>query len=59
MHYIVVYIISILVGWGLIRYGKRINMKVVTYLGASILLIDILVPVLSFVAGYIDGYKAS
>lgn len=58
MHYIAVYIVSILVGWGLISYGKRINMKIVKYFGASIILIDILVPVLSFIAGYVDGYKA-
>ena len=53
------YLLSILVGIGLIIYGGRSNKKAIKYLGALILLIDIIVPVASFIAGYIDGTKSN
>ncbi|NGM83788.1 hypothetical protein G5B47_15315 [Paenibacillus sp. 7124] len=58
MKYISIYILSIIIGIGLIIYGRRAKVKASIFLGGVIISIDILVPFLSFIAGFIDGYQA-
>jgi len=53
-----VYILSILIGLVLILYGKRKKLKAIKYAGTAIILIDIIVPITSFIAGFVDGYAS-
>lgn len=59
MNYLTVYLLSIIVGVGMIIYGKQTNNKAIKILGLIILLIDILVPMVSFIAGFSDGLKSN
>jgi len=58
VNYTDVYILSILIGIGLILYGKRKRLKAIKYAGTAIILIDIIVPITSFIAGFVDGHAS-
>lgn len=58
MHYFLVYILSMLLGVGLIMYGNRGNKRLEKYTGIFIVSLNVLVPVLGFIAGVIDGFKS-
>lgn len=58
MYSFVVYILYNLLAIALIINGRRNSKKVFSFFGIIILFISIGIPVLSFLAGVMDGYKS-
>lgn len=55
-----VYLLSLALGiWAVTIGKKQIKVWIVPVLGWIVLVIDILVPVISFTAGFMDGMKAA
>ncbi len=60
MSYFFIYLLSLALGiWAVTLGKKQIKVWIVPVLGWIVLAIDILVPVISFAAGFVDGIKAA
>lgn len=55
-----IYLVSLALSiWAVTIGKKQIRVWIVPVLGWTVLAIDILVPVISFAAGFVDGMKAA
>ncbi|MDF2934766.1 MAG: hypothetical protein K0Q90_139 [Paenibacillaceae bacterium] len=57
---VTIYFLSLIISiWAVTAGKKRFNSRAIPVLGWIVLTINILVPVISFTAGVIDGMKAA